>query len=543
MKKILSLILAAMMLLSFAACNKTPEEGSQSTPDAPSDTDEFIESTAAPAGTDEPANTDNPSSTEATTGTDSPADTGAQPSTSNPPAEASPMIGFVIDTEVYTTRFENGEDIHLEGLDSGVYSKPDRSTSCGSVNDGTKVQVLEVSFEGDDITVGWARILVGSSKWEAYIRTSQLKCFVLHEVSVPISPEELIGKSVLVSAMTDPEKRSVEAVFLALGYRTAFMEDGSTMFISNENFEDQLIQNADGGWVEYDGEGGINYYFDFWNYEMLAEYEIPTDRDLAEMKVALLGISSVEGVVISFAPSVTLENVKAYAEMLKALGYTLYPSQAGNDSEYFYIAQNQNGYAVQITYTEGQGAMIVKKTVPAFDLTAFIQSGEIIGHFPSEKLEEFERMIAENGGRVEHKSKSTLLVFPDGTAEQFFDGSWHLKTEAVESPTGGYFPSNAYTAELMSVYPSTYGFKNGDTVLYKEDKAFIATFTDATVDKAKQFTSALVMRCAFSMNVRETEGVTDGVAVYSFYAENYNYAIEFSCIEGQTASMKIVPIQ
>ena len=188
--------------------------------------------------------------------------------------------------------------------------------------------------------------------------------------------------------------------------------------------------------------------------------------------------------------------------------------------------------------------MIVKKTVnTSFDLTAFIQSGDIMASYPSEKLDEFQRMIEANGGRLEHKSKSIILIFPDGTAEQFYDGSWHLKTETVESTTGGYFPPNAYTAELMSVYPSTYGFKNGDTVLYKQEKEFMATFTEATVDKAKMFTSALVMRGAFNMNVKESEGANEGVAVYSFYAENYNYAIEFNCIDGQVAAMKIINIQ
>jgi len=550
MKKLIALILAVLMILSFAACDKNePDEPSNSS-GTPSASNTPAESTGDPSNTDTPTNTDTPSNTDTPTNTDTPDETDgpdetdAPSNTDKPAPDDTPMAGFVINTRVYTTKYEDGKDVHLEGLDSGIYREPDRSTSCGSLKDGTEVQVLEVGFEGDDITVGWAKILVSTSKAQVYIRTSQLKCFVLHEVGAPVSPEELIGKSALVSRLPDVEKKTIEASFLALGYRTAFMEDGSTMFISNENFEDQLIQNADGSWTEYDGEGGVNQYFDSWQYELLTEYGIPTDRDVAEMKIALLGISSVEGVAVSFAPSVTLENVKAYAEKLKALGYTLYPSQAGNDKEYFYIATNQNGYSVQITYTGGQGAMIVKKTVnTSFDLTAFIQSGDIMASYPSEKLDEFQRMIEANGGRLEHKSKSIILIFPDGTAEQFYDGSWHLKTEAVESTTGGYFPPNEFTAQLMSVDPSIYGFKNGDTVLYKQEKVFMATFTEATVDKAKAFTSALVMRGAFNMNITETEAENEGVKTYYFYAETYNYAIEFSCIDGQTAAMKIVDIQ
>ncbi len=550
MKKLLSILLAALMILSFAACNDSPPDEPSNSSDLPTDTNAPPQNTEAPKDSDsqttpepltppeEPTNTETLPNTEAPESADTPANT------EKPSVEASPMMGFVMDTAVYTTKFENGKDVHLEGLDSGVYAKPDRSASCGSLPDGTKVQVLEVGFEGDDITVGWARILAGASKWEVYIRTSQLKCFVLHEVSFPVIPEALIGKSQLISLLPEAEKKAISASFLALDYRTAFMEDGSTMFISNENFEDQLIQNADGSWIEYDGEGGVNQYFDFWKYDLLEEYGIPTDRDLSEMKIALLGISSVEGVAITFASTVTLDNIKAYTEKLKSLGYTLQSYQAENEDAYLYVASNQTGHAVQLAYMEGQAAMTVKKTVNnAFDLTEFIQSGDILGNYPSEKLDEFERMIEANGGRLEHRAKSLRLVFPDGTAEQFFDGSWLLETDTLASTTGGYFPQNEYTAQLMSVYPSTYGFKNGETTLYKQEKIFLATFSDATVNKAKQFTSALIIRCAFNLNVKEAEGVNDGIAVYTFYAESYNYAFEFSCVEGSLATMKITSIQ
>lgn len=544
MKKILSIMLAVLMILSFAACNKDITSKPSNSSDTSADTNEPPQNTDTPTTPDTSTNTDTPTNTDRPENTDVPESTDTPANTDKPTVETAPVKGFVIDTEVYTTKFEDGKDIHLEGLDSGVYSEPDRSTSCGSLPDGTKVQVLEVEFEGDDITVGWARILAGASKWEVYIRTSQLKCFVLHEVGFPVSPEEIIGKSQLISLLPAAEKKAIEASFLALGYRTAFMEDGSTMFVSNENFEDQLIQNADGSWTEYDGEGGVNHYFDSWMYELLTEYGIPTDRDLVEMKIGFIGISSIEGVAIKFAPSVTLENVKAYTEKLKTFGYTLESSQAENGDTYIYTALNQNDYVVQIIYAKGQAAMTVKKTVSnAFNLTEFIQSGDILGNYPSEKLEEFERMLVASGGRLEHRAKSILLIFSDGTAEQFFDGSWLLDTDTLTSTTGGYFPQNEYTAQLMSVYPSTYGFKNGETALYKQEKMFLASFSDATVDKAKQFTSALIIRCAFNLNVRETEMENDGVIIYTFYAESYNYAIEFSCVDGQNATMKITPIQ
>lgn len=546
MKKLLSIILTILMILSFVACDRGDLDDSQVSSDVPSDTNGSPENTEAETNTDMIANTDADDSTETEvrTETDESTETEALLETDEPLEEHPSMVGFVIDTQVYTTKFEGGKDVHLSGMTSGVYLKPDRSTSCGSLTDGTQVQVLEVCFEGDDITVGWARILVGASKWEVYIRTSQLKCFVLHEVTYPIAPEQLIGKSQLVSSLPEPEKAAIEASFLAMGYRTAICEDGSTMFISNENFEDQLVQNADGSWIEYDGEGNVNQYFDFWKYELLAEYEIPTDREMPAMKIDLLGVSSIEGVAVNFAPDVTLESIKAYAEQLKSFGYMLELSEYEAGGAYVFNASNQKGYVLQLAYADGQGAMMIKEKIDdAFDLTAFMQSGDVIGNYPSEQLEKFERMISQNGGRVEHRAKSTLLVFPDGTAEQFYDGSWLLETDTLATTTGGYFPPNAYTAQLMSVYPSIYGFQNGDTVLYKEEKQFFATFSDATVAKAQQYTSALVMRGAFTMNVRESEGVADGVAVYTFYAESYNYSIEFSCVEGETAAMTITNIE
>ena len=534
MKKLLFITLTVLLILALGSCDGDGSDDPLISSDTASDTEAPLETTEIPNDTDTTENTEASSATETSPKTETSSET-------TPVEKTDLTVGFVIDTKVYTTKFEGGKDVHLEGLTSGVYSAPDRSTSCGSLPDGTDVQVVEVSFEGDDITVGWAKILVGASKWEVYIRTSQLKCFVLHEVGFPISPEQLIGKSRLVSRLTESERATVEASFLAIGYRTAFLEDGSTMFISNENFEDQLIQNADGSWTEYDGEGGVNRYFDSWQYELLKDYGIPTDRELPSMKVALLGISSKEGVAVSFASSVTLETVKAYSKHLKTFGYTVEAVEAEKGGAYVYTAANEKGYLLQLAYSEGGGAMMIKKTVDgAFDLTAFIQSGDIIGNYPSEQLEEFERMISANGGRVEHRAKSTLLVFPDGTAEQFYDGAWLLETEALASTTGGYFPANACTAQLMSVYPSTYGFQNGDTVFYKADKLFVATFFDASVTKAQQFTQAVVMRGAFNVNVRESEGITDGVAVYSFYAETFDYAMEFNCVEGREATMKIM---
>ena len=543
MKRFLFILLTALVILSCVSCNGVGSEGSSLSSESSTDTNPPLENTETVDEVDTTADTDASAETDKILETDEDLETN-KPSESDAPLEENTlMTGFVIETSVYTTKFEGGKDVHLEGMTSGVYAKPDRSTSCGSLPDGTKVQVIEVSFEGDDITVGWARVLVGASQWEVYIRTSQLKCFVLHEVGFPIEPERLIGKSRLVSGLPESEKATVAASFLALGYRTAFMEDGSTMFISNENFEDQLIQNADGSWVEYDGDGGVNRYFDSWQYDLLTEYGIPTDRESPKMKIALLAISSKEGVAINFSRDVTLANIKAYAETLKGFGYTAELLEAENDGKYLFQAKNQK-YALQLAYSDGQGAMLIKKDFNGgFDLTAFIRSGDIIGNYPSDQLEEFEQMIAANGGRVEHRAKSTRLVFPDGTADQFFDGSWLLENDAIASTKGGYFPSNACTAELMSVYPSTYGFKNGDTVFYKADKVFVADFFDASIDKAQQFTYALVIRCAFSMNVRESEEKVDGIAVYTFYAENYNYAIEFKCVEGQSATMKIMNIE
>ena len=235
MKKLLFIMLTALVVLSCVSCNEVGSEDSSLSSECPTDTNAPLENTETVDNVDTTADTDGSAETDRILETDEDLETNKPSESDAPLKENTVMMGFVIETSVYTTKFEGGKDVHLEGMTSGVYSQPDRSTSCGSLPDGTKVQVIEVSFEGNDITVGWARILVGSSKWEVYIRTSQLKCFVLHEVGFPIAPEQLIGKSRLVSGLSESEKAAVSASFLALGYRTAFMEDGSTIFVSNEN--------------------------------------------------------------------------------------------------------------------------------------------------------------------------------------------------------------------------------------------------------------------------------------------------------------------
>ena len=145
MKKLIALILAVLMILSFAACDKNePDEPSNSS-GTPSASNTPAESTGDPSNTDTPTNTDTPSNTDTPTNTDTPDETDgpdetdAPSNTDKPAPDDTPMAGFVINTEVYTTKYEDGKDVHLEGLDSGIYREPDRSTSCGSLKDGTEV--------------------------------------------------------------------------------------------------------------------------------------------------------------------------------------------------------------------------------------------------------------------------------------------------------------------------------------------------------------------------------------------------------------------
>lgn len=90
------------------------------------------------------------------------------------------------DTEVYTTEYVNGKDVHVENAASTVYSAPNKGKAVSELKDGTKVKRVAVFYEKeDDHTYGWSKIevTVDNTVKTYYIRNSQVKAEIVKDAT------------------------------------------------------------------------------------------------------------------------------------------------------------------------------------------------------------------------------------------------------------------------------------------------------------------------------------------------------------------------
>ena len=167
-----------------------------------------------------------------------------------------------------------------------------------------------------------------------------------------------IGSSTaLYSDMDAASKQAFIAEGARQGLDISFGADGSTTIVDTTDGT-TLIQKPDGNWVFSDGQGGEGQIGGNWPDN---EYTKLVPKPSFELYAAVI-----EGETFSVMfTNVTIEQIKAYAEQVKAAGFNI--NEEVEDQEamgmviYSFTAENADGYTVEITSANGTSSLSISK--------------------------------------------------------------------------------------------------------------------------------------------------------------------------------------
>ena len=157
------------------------------------------------------------------------------------------------------------------------------------------------------------------------------------------SQNEAARQAVIESARNE----GYDVTFDADGTMTARGADGTV-----------LVQHPDGTWTVTDSDGYSAQFGGNWPEN---EYT----RVVPKPDLQLTAASAHDDSFAASFESATVSEVKAYAEKLKAAGFTLDPEEQDQELSgmviYTYTASNEDGYTVEIFYASGMSGITIRK--------------------------------------------------------------------------------------------------------------------------------------------------------------------------------------
>lgn len=167
-----------------------------------------------------------------------------------------------------------------------------------------------------------------------------------------------IGSSTaLYSDMDAASKQAFIAEGARQGLDISFGADGSTTIVDTTDGT-TLIQKPDGNWVFSDGQGGEGQIGGDWPDN---EFTKLVPKPSFELYAAVI-----EGETFSVLfTNATIEQIKAYAEQVKAAGFNLNEELTDENVMgmviYSFAAENADGYSVEIFSASGSSGMRIDK--------------------------------------------------------------------------------------------------------------------------------------------------------------------------------------
>jgi predicted small secreted protein/predicted lactoylglutathione lyase len=135
-----------------------------------------------------------------------------------------------------------------------------------------------------------------------------------------------------------------------------FKADGSVVYTDPDG--SKVIQNPDGTWVWESENGDQGQMGGDWPDNEFTKL-------LPKPDFALTAANTSDNEFSVAFTGVTVEQVKAYAEQVKAKGFTVNPDLQDQEVMgivvYTYNAKNADGYTVEITFAAGTTGMIIRK--------------------------------------------------------------------------------------------------------------------------------------------------------------------------------------
>lgn len=161
---------------------------------------------------------------------------------------------------------------------------------------------------------------------------------------------------VVYGQLDEETKQQLIAAAQAEGGEVTFNPDGSMTVVDADG--SVVVQNPDGSWVVEDEDGTVGQISGGWpDNEFTRQVPTPT----IEVLMTTVGEDTM---TIAFGTA-TVEQARSYAEQLRNAGFVL--DETVTDEEYSGIAlytfsaRNGSGYWVELTWTVGSAAMIVRR--------------------------------------------------------------------------------------------------------------------------------------------------------------------------------------
>ena len=140
------------------------------------------------------------------------------------------------------------------------------------------------------------------------------------------------------------------------GYDVSFGADGSMTITDTDGTV--IVQQPDGTWVMKDADGSSAQVGGEWPENEFTKLVPKPNFDV-------MGASSDDGSFTVAFSGVEIEQVKAYADKVKAKGFTIDATEENQNvygvSIYTYTAYNSDGYCVEITFANGTSGITISK--------------------------------------------------------------------------------------------------------------------------------------------------------------------------------------
>ncbi len=140
------------------------------------------------------------------------------------------------------------------------------------------------------------------------------------------------------------------------GYDVSFGADGSMTITDTDGTV--IVQQPDGTWVMKDADGSSAQFGGEWPENEFTKLVPKPNFDV-------MGASSDDGSFTVAFSGVEIEQVKAYADKVKAKGFTIDATEESQNvygvSIYTYTAYNSDGYCVEITFANGTSGISISK--------------------------------------------------------------------------------------------------------------------------------------------------------------------------------------
>ena len=154
----------------------------------------------------------------------------------------------------------------------------------------------------------------------------------------------------------DATRAEIIAAAQAEGMDVSFGNDGSMTIVDTDGTV--LVQNSDGSWTSKEQDGSTTQLGGNWpSNEFTALIPDPG--------FAILGLSASEDEFTAAFQNASVDDIKAYAEKIKAKGFTVDPEEQDREvagvTIYTYEAYNDDGYYAKVFYTSGTSGVTVSK--------------------------------------------------------------------------------------------------------------------------------------------------------------------------------------